>query len=233
MVEILRMKERANRVVEFIRRKRGILIVSAILLASAVFGAAFWGKKADASDFITAQASRGTVEVTVSATGTVQAVTTVQVGSQTSGTIAWLGADFNSQVRRGQVIARLDPSTSEAQVQNAQASVMNAEAAVQAAATEVVNQEANVKAAKANQQVVRVQSKDAEALAGRYQELSNVIAGREIESAQSQRRESEHDAENCAHQRGGRQRDPERRGQFLEQDADRKSPGGQQPGMAE
>jgi HlyD family secretion protein len=115
-----------------------------------------------------------------------QAVTTVQVGSQASGAISWLGADFNSQVKRGQVIARLDPSTFEAQVENARASVINAEAAVQAATSEIANQSANIQAAKANREAIQVQSKDAEAVAARYKELSNVIAGRDIESAQAQ-----------------------------------------------
>ncbi|HXG64957.1 MAG TPA: efflux RND transporter periplasmic adaptor subunit [Blastocatellia bacterium] len=175
-----------SKLVQTFRKRRGILTVLLVLVASGVFAAAFWGNKATANDFITAKAERGLVEVTVSATGTVQAVTTVQVGSQVSGTVAWLGADFNSQVKRGQVIARLDPSTFEAQVENARASVANAEAAVQAATTEIANQQANLQAAKANQEVARVQRDDAVAFANRYKELNNVVAGRDIESAQAQ-----------------------------------------------
>ncbi|HSE98492.1 MAG TPA: efflux RND transporter periplasmic adaptor subunit, partial [Blastocatellia bacterium] len=180
------MKANMNKVIQAIRKRRGLLaflIVSAIAVPLAVY---FWGEKADASDYLTGRAERGDVGITVSATGTVQAVTTVQVGSQASGTVAWLGADFNSQVKRGQVIARLDPTTVEAQIENARANVANAEAAVQAATTEITNQDANVQAAKANYEVARVQSDDAAALANRYKDLSTVIAGRDIESAQAQ-----------------------------------------------
>jgi HlyD family secretion protein len=59
----------------------------------------------------------------VGATGTLQAVTTVQVGSQVSGNIQSLGADFNSIVKKNQVIARLDPSMFEAQMQQARANL--------------------------------------------------------------------------------------------------------------
>ena len=60
----------------------------------------------------TARVTRGDIAETVGATGTLQAVTTVQVGTQVSGTIQQLNADFNSLVRKGQVLARLDPSLS-------------------------------------------------------------------------------------------------------------------------
>ncbi|HYP29637.1 MAG TPA: efflux RND transporter periplasmic adaptor subunit [Blastocatellia bacterium] len=180
------MKEKMNSYILTVRKRRGLLITLALLSAAVISGVVFWERKADASDFLTAKVERGSVEVTVSATGTVQAVTTVQVGSQASGTIAWLGADFNSEVKRGQVIARLDPSTAQAQAENARASVINAEAAVQAATSEINNQNANVQAAKANLEVARVQGEDAAALVTRYNELRSVMAGREIESAQAQ-----------------------------------------------
>ena len=60
--------------------------------------------------YATAPVTRGTVLQSVTATGTMQAVTTVQVGSQVSGTIKALRADFNSEVTKGEVIAELDPS---------------------------------------------------------------------------------------------------------------------------
>src|SRR5882762_10912097 len=109
----------------------------------------------------TAQISRGDIVDMIAATGTLQAVTTVQVGSQVSGTVSWLGADFNSQVKKGQIIARLDPAIFQAQVDNARANVGNAEAAVQAATTEINNQKANEQAARANQEVTKVQRDDA------------------------------------------------------------------------
>jgi len=73
---------------------------------------------------LTARVTRGDVVSNIDATGRLEAVTTVQVGSQVSGTIKELHADFNSQVKRGQVIARLEPSLFETQVQQAQATVV-------------------------------------------------------------------------------------------------------------
>jgi HlyD family secretion protein len=180
------MKANFNRLVQTIKKRRGLFSILAAATVAVVIAYVFWGEKANASDYLTGKAERGTVEITVSATGTVQAVTTVLVGSQASGAVAWLGADFNTQVKRGQVIARLDSTTFEAQIENAHASVANAEAAVQAATTEITNQNANIQAAKANQEVARVQSDDAAALANRYKDLSSVLPGREIEAAQAQ-----------------------------------------------
>ena len=71
----------------------------------------------------TSPVTRGDIVDTVGSTGTLQAVTTVQVGSQVSGNISWLGADFNSIVKKGQVIARLDPSLFQAQVEQARANL--------------------------------------------------------------------------------------------------------------
>src|SRR5690349_25035872 len=62
--------------------------------------------------------SRGDIVDTVGATGTLQAVTTVQVGSQVSGNIQYLGADLNSIVKKGEVIARPCPTLSDAQLQH-------------------------------------------------------------------------------------------------------------------
>jgi HlyD family secretion protein len=76
----------------------------------------------------TVPVSRGSVVETVGATGTLQAVTTVQVGSQVSGAIQSLNADYNSIVRKGQVIARLDPSLFETQIEQSRASLIRAEA---------------------------------------------------------------------------------------------------------
>jgi HlyD family secretion protein len=88
---------------------------------------------AEAPAFGSAEVTRGPVVSTVQATGTLEAVTTVQVGSQVSGAIQTLYADFNSTVRRGQVIAELDPSLFETQVEQAQATLVRVEADVERA----------------------------------------------------------------------------------------------------
>lgn len=75
----------------------------------------------------TEEVDRGTVTMTVTATGTLSAVTTVQVGSQVSGVIARLYADFNSQVKKGQLLAELDPTPFEAQVEQRRADLTQAQ----------------------------------------------------------------------------------------------------------
>jgi HlyD family secretion protein len=95
-----------------------------------VAGYLFWGRRTTAEEYITAKVDRGTVRNTVSATGTLQAVTTVQVGSQVSGNIQALYADFNSNVRKGQVVAQLDPSTFQAQVAQQRANLEQARASL-------------------------------------------------------------------------------------------------------
>jgi HlyD family secretion protein len=72
--------------------------------------------------------SRGDVESTVSATGSLSAVSTVQVGTQVSGQVAEIHADFNSQVKKGQLLARIDPTLQEQAVKDAQASLDRARA---------------------------------------------------------------------------------------------------------
>ena len=71
---------------------------------------------------------RTDLEASVTATGTVNAVTTVLVGTQVSGTISALYVDYNSPVKKGQLLAQIDPATFQAQVDQAQANLLNAEA---------------------------------------------------------------------------------------------------------
>jgi HlyD family secretion protein len=106
--------------------KRRILLILTGLLATTVAAAAYYrNANGDGSPGLTTIAvSRGDVVQSVQATGTLEAVTTVQVGSQVSGTIASLSADFNSQVRKGQVIARLEPSVLQSQVEQARATLL-------------------------------------------------------------------------------------------------------------
>jgi HlyD family secretion protein len=108
--------------------KRAIIVV--VLLAVVGGGVGAWYSQRNKTEIqvTTAPLSRGDIVDTVGATGTLQAVTTVQVGSQVSGNIQWLGADFNSIVKKGQVIARLDPSLFDAQLNQVQANLAQARA---------------------------------------------------------------------------------------------------------
>src|SRR5688500_1566840 len=95
------------------------LAVILILLAVAGGGAYYYyayGKPKEKPTVVQAAVSRGSVTEMVSATGTLEAVRTQQVGSQVSGVVSWIGPDFNSIVKAGEVIARLDPSLLQVQV---------------------------------------------------------------------------------------------------------------------
>jgi multidrug efflux pump subunit AcrA (membrane-fusion protein) len=89
--------------------------------------------RGEATQFTTAVVDRGDVVEVVGATGALEAVTTVQIGSQVSGTIESLNADFNSTVKKGQIIARLDASILEARLGQAQANLLAAKANVERA----------------------------------------------------------------------------------------------------
>ena len=114
----------------FIRRWRLALALSAIAIASA--GLWWWLQgPGDASvAYRTARIERGPLAATVSASGTVNPVSQVTVGTQVSGQIRDLFVDFNSEVRAGQLIAQIDPETFEYRVRQAQADVDAARANV-------------------------------------------------------------------------------------------------------
>ena len=104
-------------------------------LAVAGLGAALWlrtpGEAAQAPAWRMAPVKRGRVVETVSTTGTIQALTTVQVGTQVSGVIRELLVDFNDRVRSGQVLARLETDVLEARLAQEQATLAAAEASIE------------------------------------------------------------------------------------------------------
>ena len=110
------------------KRRLGIAILVVAVAAAALFGYRRWSHRSPDITLLTAPVTRGAVVETVDATGTLQAVTTVQVGTQISGTIKALYADFNSEVRKGQVIAELDPSLLQTQVEQARATIVRLQA---------------------------------------------------------------------------------------------------------
>ena len=166
-------------------------LIAAVVVLLAVAGlASFWGGEADEKQYLSGTAEIGTVDVAVSATGTVQPVTTVQIGSQASGTVAWIGVDYNSPVKKGQIIARLDPATVQTQIANASASVSSAQASREASTGEIEAQQASIDAARANVDAARARRDDAAALVKRYEGLANVVAARDIEAARTQAAEA-------------------------------------------
>src|SRR6516225_1538946 len=111
--------------------KRATTVLLLIAAIGAGAGAFYYRHNGNEVQVNTSSVSRGEIVDTVGATGTLQAVVTVQVGSQVSGTINWLGADFNSIVKKGQVIARLEPSLFEAEVAQAKANLIKSQADVE------------------------------------------------------------------------------------------------------
>lgn len=102
------------------------------------------GSQAGGFTLEVAAVERGDVALLVSAAGSVRALTTVEVGSQLSGQVLELNADFNTQVEAGQVIARIDPQTFETRVASAEADVVAAEANVAVQQASIVRAQANL-----------------------------------------------------------------------------------------
>jgi HlyD family secretion protein len=113
------------------------LAIAGAVIALGVAGTTAWlYKRADAKEapaYRTAAVTRGSLKSTVSATGTLQAVRTVQVGTQVSGQIAQIYVDFNDKVKKGQLLARIDPTLQQQAVQDAEAQLEKAQATLQQA----------------------------------------------------------------------------------------------------
>src|SRR6516162_4146724 len=121
------------------------------------------------TEYVTAAVERGEIRDVVEATGSVNAVTTVQVGSQVSGTISTLNADFNSHVQRGEVIALIEPALFRGTLQQAVADSENAQA--------------NLIASRANLEKARAALAQATADYDRTAELArdNLVAQQQLE----------------------------------------------------
>ncbi len=124
-------------------------IAAALLVAVGIFAAFSFGHN-NAPQYFTAKAERGDIRDVVEATGTINAVTTVQVGSQVSGTIAALNADFNSRVKKGQIIATIDPRLFQGALIQAQADLANAQANYVAAQAQLEKAKAAVEQTQAD-----------------------------------------------------------------------------------
>jgi len=173
---------------KLLKRKR--LIVFAVVLLTLVGGIVDFGflrRGSAANDFLTAKIDQGDIRNTVSATGTVQAVTTVQVGAQVSGQVSQLFADYNSVVHAGQVVAKLDPASFNAMVQQAQANVSNSQAGIKNAQASLSNAQAGLLSAKANADALKVAQNDALSALNRNKELldSGVLSTRDMEVSQA------------------------------------------------
>jgi HlyD family secretion protein len=124
-----------------------LALVLALIVAAAAGGGWYWYQsRADGTEvrYRLAKVERGPMAAVVVASGTLNAVTTVQVGSQISGQVKEIYADFNTAVKKGQVIARIDPATYELRVNQARADLDAAQSAVAVARSGLAAQQAEV-----------------------------------------------------------------------------------------
>ena len=115
--------------------KKKIIILSIIAIVIIAMGIFFYLRgNGNNMAYKTEKVSRGEINALVTATGTVNAVTTVSVGTQVSGTIKRLMVDYNSPVKKGQLLAQIDPSNVQSQVDQANANLWSAKATMEKAA---------------------------------------------------------------------------------------------------
>src|SRR5262249_17113040 len=116
-----------------------IKITSATIACAMLGGMTWFYRRAEGSErpaYRPAAVERTALKSTVSATGKLSAVRTVQVGTQVSGQVAQIFVDFNDKVKKGQLLARIDPTLQEQAVQDAQAQLERAQAQLAAAEDE-------------------------------------------------------------------------------------------------
>ena len=142
------------------RRRNHLRLAISVGIVAALLMAGWWLHQhtaaASASAYRTAVVDRGEIRVAISATGTLAAISTVDVGSQISGQVTQVLADFNDHVTKGQVLARIDPSTYQAQIAQGAAAVASARASLAGAQATARNADVDYtrKAQLAQQQLV-------------------------------------------------------------------------------
>jgi len=141
---------------DYYQHHRKLVNLSVIALVALVTVGMVMRARSGETKYLTATVKRGDITAVVQATGTINPLTTVPVGSYVSGTVQYIFADFNSRVHAGQVLAQLDPAIYEAQVvqahgnlANAEANLKNLEASIGAMEAAVETNEANIARLKA------------------------------------------------------------------------------------
>ncbi len=148
---------------EYYEHHKKLVLVGAVALAALVTAGMVVRARSGGPTYMTAAVQRGDITAAVQATGTINPLTTVPVGSYVSGTVQYIFADFNTRVRAGQVLAQLDPAIYQAQViqargnlARAQADVKNLEASLAAMRAAIQTSEANLARLKAADRYARV-----------------------------------------------------------------------------
>src|ERR1043166_332671 len=175
-------------------RRITTLVIVAALVGLGVWGYFYAQSRGASPKYRTTKIERGPLTAAVSSTGNLNAVTTVQVGSQVSGQVKELFADFNTLVKKNQVIARIDPEIFEAKVNqakadvdSAQATVANQVAQVEKAKADVENARSALAEAKANTAKAQVGVLDSKRDLERKTELfkRELIAKSDLDTAQA------------------------------------------------
>jgi len=170
------------------------LVVVAVVIGGAVWGYFYAQSRGNVPKFRLARVERGPLTAAVSATGNLNAVITVQVGSQVSGQIKELMVDFNSIVKKDQVIARIDQdiflakvNQAKADLDSARATVLNQEAQIERARADVENARAALAESKAQTAKAQVAVVDAKRDFERKTELfaRKLIARSDLDSSQA------------------------------------------------
>lgn len=130
------------------KHKTAYIVIACLVVILGLWG--YFRSRPDAPKYTTAVVKRGNITSVVQATGTINPLTTVPVGSYVSGTVEYIFADFNTRVKNGQVLAQLDPAIYEAQVIQARGNLQNAEANLQTLQANIEVSAANLDKAQAN-----------------------------------------------------------------------------------
>jgi len=174
--------------------KTGQALLLGVGVCAAALGGWWYMRAGTAKQYKTETVQSGRIQSTVSVTGTVSALLTVQVGSQVSGIVTKLHADFNSEVHKDQLLAEIDPLPFQEKVNQAQAALNSAKASVVAAKATVQKAETDIRTAQAtaeSQRALVAQAvageREAKITADRQQKLaaSSIVSDDQFQSAKA------------------------------------------------
>ncbi len=171
----------------FLTKRFLTLIVFIVISAGITLSFTFFNHRGEDNQYFTEAVERGPIRNVVNATGNVQAVVTVQVGSQVSGQVEAIYADYNSKVKRGQLLAKIDPRSYLAQLENSKANVAAAESHTRAAEADLVTQQANLLNARASLEAAQVTRDNDALILKRNQEMSQsgIVAQNDLDTARA------------------------------------------------
>jgi HlyD family secretion protein len=149
---------------ESYQQHKKTFLICAVCAAIILLGFYYFKGRSNAPKYTTVSVRRGDINAAFQATGTINPLTTVPVGSYVSGTVQYIFADFNSRVKSGQVLAQLDPAIYEAQVIQARGNLENAKANLVTLAANVEVDDANLAKMKANVKYQQATAKRAQDL---------------------------------------------------------------------